>query len=436
MAIARARRRRLGVWMSAAAVVAVLLGLAVPWGLSRGKAVPTAPSSLPDRVGAPHWGTASVDSSPAGAASVVFGAPSWWLTGSKGVLAVVGASDDSYRLTDELGDLLYAGEQAILSPDGSRLATVGLVTDLNKGTSVALPVPDGVPQAWSPDGRTLAVVAYDAPYARQPDGSEVPTPVQATLHLADLASHTYERVADLDPRGVHDGYTVAFAPDGTKLAYQSAQTITVATVAGETVSQFTTSGHLAGKGAWTPDGMGLTLVSQRRCCDGDSYPARWQLSVVDPANGQARSAPAIPELPGLVAVRLLGWSPAGEAVVAALYPEPDISVVGFDTAAETLSVAHLRFTDYQWVRETKVLAVGPGGASRTLLSAPEQEMLSVDVADNVIAGGQARTGQPPRGLGTRLLGTVVVIVALAVALAVVVRRAGNRLRRAPRGPVI
>ncbi|GIF46362.1 hypothetical protein DFJ67_4981 [Asanoa ferruginea] len=387
--------------------------------------------SLPDRVGAPHWGTASVTSSPAGPAGVVFGAPTWWLTGSKGVLAVIGAGRDDYRVTQHLDDHYhFAGEQAVLSPDGRRLASVGRVTDLETGTSLLLPELGAsvvVPQAWSPDGRWLAAIAYDAPLTLQPDGSEVPTPSRATLYVLDPGSGAQHRIADLDLGSVHDGYMVAFAPVGARLAYQSARTVTVATLTGKTVSRFVVADgdQLAGKGAWTPDAEGLTLVGQRRCCAGDSYPSRWQLRVVDPATGDSRSTPVLPELAGLVAVRLLGWAPSGEAVVAAFYPEPDIAVVGFETEARTLSLSHLQFTDYEWVRAAKVLAVGPG-VERTLLSAPDQQVLSIDVADSVIASGQGRVGRPPHGIGglltTLLAGVAVALVSGVAALVVLARR--------------
>ncbi|SNT64614.1 hypothetical protein SAMN05421812_117135 [Asanoa hainanensis] len=163
-------------------------------------------------------------------------------------------------------------------------------------------------------------------------------------------------------------------------------------------------------------------MRQRRCCAGDAYPSRWQLTVVDPATGEPRpAASALPELPGLIGVRLLGWSPSGEAVVAALHPEPDSPVVGFDTAADTLSLAHVQFTDSQWVRAVTVLAVGAG--TRTLLTAPDQEMLSVDVADQLIAGGRQRDGQPPDGLSPRLTA-----IGIGVAAALVRER---RVQREP-----
>jgi hypothetical protein len=118
-----------------------------------------------------------------------------------------------------------------------------------------------VPQAWSPDGRWLAVIAYDAPRWEQSDGLIVPHVVRATLHLVGTASGAHRLVAGLDPLGVHDGFTVAFTSDGTRVAYQSGQAVTVATLDGRVVNRFTVGAdrHLAGKGAWTRDGRALIL---------------------------------------------------------------------------------------------------------------------------------------------------------------------------------
>ncbi|GIF63859.1 hypothetical protein Ais01nite_18940 [Asanoa ishikariensis] len=392
-----------------------LLAVLVPLGLSPATAAPLPAAgspSLPDRVGAPHWGTDSVSSSPTGPASVVIGGPTWWYTGSKGVLALVGAGRDDYRITENLADLHHAGEQAVLSPDGGRLATIGRVTDLTTGDSTELPPIDGavvVPQAWSPDGRSLAVIAYTR---------GTPT---AVLHLVDVSSGSSQRLADLDPGDVHDGYTVAFARDGARMAYQSGRTVTVATVGGQTVSRFTTGDRLSGKGAWTPDGQGLALLRQHGCCAGDAYPSRWQLTVVDAATGVARST--LPELTDLVAVRLLGWSPSGAAVVATLAPEPGTSVAGFGPRPG----AALALTDYERVPAVQVVAIAPGNAEQTtLLAAPAQEALSIDVADNVISSGQVRTGHPPEGLGPILralvTGAAVLVVGLTAVILVFRRR--------------
>ncbi|WP_432971560.1 TolB family protein [Dactylosporangium sp. CA-233914] len=435
----RDRRRRLTA-AAAAVVIAAVAGLAVPLWLHRIAPAPAepppAPPSLPARIGAPLWGTPPVTDERLGPASVAFGSGTWWWGESKGVTAVVGAGTDDYGIVEN-DDFLYAGEQAVLSPDGGRLAGSGRVTDLRTGAVTRLPdlrADPLVPQAWSPDGRWLAVIAY-ATHRQQADGTGVLMASAAGLHLVAPASGEHRKIGDLLPQGVTDGWTVAFAHDGRRLAYQSGQEITVTDLDGKVLSRFTApaGARLAGKGAWTPDDRGLTLVSQRRCCQGEQYGSRWQLTVVAPADGSARTAPVLPELAGLVAVRLLGWSPSGEAVVAALYPEAGTAVLDFSTNQDTLASVHTRLTAYEWVSAARVLAVpaSPTGATRVLVQGPD--VLSIDVADDAIAGGRERPGHPPSGLGpnTRIVlgvaatGALVVlggIVALGVLL---LRRRGQ-----------
>ena len=416
----RLRRRRRRQWLGAGVGVLVLLGgLALPALPMAGGATPAAPGlvvSLPDRLGTPLWGGLSVEDSPAGAASVVFGARNWWFDSSVGDLAVVGARTDTYRTVSTGGD--RAGEQAILSPDGTRLASVGTVVDMLTGKSRGLPRPNGVvvtPAAWSPDGHDLAAIAYRTALQTQPDGADWPTPTQAVLYVINTASGAQQRIADLRTPYVYDGFTVAFAPDGAHLAYQSGDTVTVATVSGSTVSQFTVPDgtRLAGKGAWTSDGRGLTLVVQRRCCAPDPYPSRWQLQIVDTGTGVPLDRPQPPEVTGLVALRLLGWSPTGAAVAAAYYPEPDVTVTAFNVGAPAM------LTDYAPVRTVAILSLTTDTAPRILLRAPDEVALNIDVADNVIAGGVVREGHPPTGLGPYLTIGLTVLAAIVLAIVVV-----------------
>ncbi|GGN67706.1 hypothetical protein GCM10010112_31370 [Actinoplanes lobatus] len=419
LTLARRRRRRGRILAAVAAVLAVALTVIVPLdrpGRDLPAAPPTAPGSLPNRVGVPLWGTSEVEDRPIGAASVVFGAPDWWPLGSKGALALVGAHEDVYGISHDPRNFRYAGEQAVLSPDGTRLATVGAVIDLGTGDHTPLPGLGAdwvVPQAWSPDGRRLAVTAYTA------DGEKF---TGATLYLVDPAAGTSRVISDLDPRTDRDGYTVAFSRDGGRLAYQSGAIVRVTSMDGQMISRFRAvdDSRLAGKGAWTPDGVGLTLLRQSRCCDGADYPSRWKLIMVDPATGVERSTPAIRELTDLVAVRLLGWSPTGEAVVTASYPFAGIDVAGFETGGARLGEG---LTDYERIRKTEVWAVSPFTTPRTLLTGPDLQIRSVDVADDVISGGLIRAARPPSGLGPYLRNALLVTIAATLTLIVIrVRR--------------
>jgi hypothetical protein len=402
---------------------------------AQASAAPTPSStaaSFPDRLGTPIWGGPTVNGSPAGPASVVFGARNWWWDGSAGDLAVVGAIDDRYRTVhvDE-GD--HAGEQALLSPDGSQLVMTGRVVDLSTGKMRALPQLDGVavtPQAWAPDGQHLAVLAKRLNETRQTDGSLWPTPIAATLYILDLATGQHTRLDALRTPFVYDGLTVAFAPSGDRVVYQSSDMITVATLDGGVQSRFTVAGatRLAGKGAWAPDGH-LVLLTQQQCCTGDAYPVRWHWQVVDPTTGQQLEHRHLPEMAGLVTIRLLGWAPNGAAVAAASYPEPNATVVPLNSGTP------FQLTDYQPIRTVAILALAPDAPPQTLLTVADEVALNIDIADHVIATGTRRPGQPPTGLSPYLrigLAVAFAIALLVVAAAVILIVTLRRTRRSTR----
>ncbi|MFE0590070.1 hypothetical protein [Micromonospora echinospora] len=399
-------------------------------------AVPAVPElgqeSMPDRLGAPLWGTDSVRERPSGRASVIFTSELWWWGEANGAVAAVGATGDEYRVfwDDDLG---RAGEQVLLSPDGSRVALTDQVIDLGDGQSRRLPRLPGVattgPAAWSPQGDRLAVLGTTRANVVQPDGAEEYRVTRAVLGLVNLTSGSLSTIADVEPGSVVDGFTVAFAPDGRRLAYQSGSTIVVADGEGTEHSRFTVPAEtrLAGKGAWTPDGRGLSLVTQRRCCADEAYPSRWRLHVVDPATGADLPAPAIPEQTSLTALRLMGWSPQGEAVVARYHPEPEEKVVGFE--------AGIDLTDPVRVSRVDVAALRPGAKPHVLIATPVDDVQALDVAGNLIASGTIRRGQPPTGLGpnTKVLTGVVALALLATTTLVVVVVGRSRRRPAPQG---
>jgi hypothetical protein len=427
---ARRRRRRTQVVTLVLLVAVVVL---VPLGWPRPDAMTVSPiqkqqqPSLPDRVGAPRWGTATAEKNPAGRASVVFGATDWTPLGSKGELAVVGALDDTYRLVKS-NDFLYAGEQALISPDGTKLAVPGSVLDLETGRRKAFPLIEAdvvVPQAWSDEGRWIAVLAYR--------GIDEPVPAEVSLRLIDLVEGTDEFIAPLNPRTVVDGHTVAFT--GNQFAYQDGTRITVLRRSLDTGRLFKVPGgfdapagaRLAGKGAFLQGGT-LALLSRRDCCAGDAFPVRWQVTLVHAYNGEPRDT-KFPEIPGPAAVRLLGWSPWGEPVYAAFTPAAGTEPAGFERGAGTLGLSHQGLTDPDRVGSVEVRILGQDGRQRTVLAAAPGDMQSVDVADSVIISGRMRYGHPPSGLGPyvwEIAGAGVAL--LAVVIALVARR---RLRRRP-----
>ncbi|MFB9449066.1 PD40 domain-containing protein [Dactylosporangium vinaceum] len=379
--LARARRARRHRRTAAALAIALVAaaGLALPLWLHRTAPVPAVPPpagpSLPARIGAPPPGTGPLG----GPASVAFGAGTWWQGASANVTAVVGAGRGDYGVVDNRAPL-YAGEQAVLSPDGTRLAGEGRVSDLRTGTATDLPdLGPGTrtPQAWSPDGRWLAVIAYRT----HPSGNEF---TGATLHLVDPATGEHRPVADLNPHGAADGWNVAFAHHNSRWAYQSGNEIMVADITGDRLARFTVppGTHLAGKGAWTPDDTALTLLGR--------HDSRWRLSYARWPDGAAAAGPALPELDGLAAVRLLGWSPAGAAVVAALYPKPGTPPHDFTLDQDTLPAAHTRLTAYRYVDAARILAVRPAPDNTLRVLVQGAEVYSIDAADDAVASGLER----------------------------------------------
>ncbi|MFE0590069.1 hypothetical protein [Micromonospora echinospora] len=393
-------------------------------------------SSLPDRVGTPQWGAWSIQRRPVAAASMIFTAGNWWYEPpSLGSVAAVAADGDQYRLLST-GWPVRAGEEALLSGDGGAVAVPNQLVELRTGKTRRLPsvggAEDTLPVAWSRDGDRLAVVGVDGRYVRQPNGEKVYTLTRAVLAVWDVTTSQLTTITDLDPRTLFYGWLAAFGPDGHTLAYQTGGTVTVTTVGAEVRSRFTVpeGTRLAGKGTWTPDGRGLTLVTQRRCCAGDAYPSRWQLRAVDASTGAELPTTPRAEQAGLVALRLLGWAPDGAAVVARYHPESDAKVVGFGVEDG--------ITYGEWTKfETDVVALTDNG-TRPLLAGTGEAMHGVDIADDVIASGRTHPGElPPDGIGPeyrmylKALGLViaaVLLVAGAVLTSSILRRKRRRRR--------
>jgi hypothetical protein len=410
VATARRSRRRTALGAAGAVVLALcaLVLASLPGGPVAWVDVPAAsPAALPDRVGLPVIGTLHVTDRPRlGPAAVLFSGQARGLGTDGDIIAVVGAGADRYRVFPT-GVGAPAGAQVLLSPDGRRIAypasdpdspRLGIV-DLVSGRTRRLPsaVPGSVlttPLGWSPDGRRI-VVRDAQPVDAQRSGYE------SVLSIVDLDSGRWTRLGTGDS---YDGFTVAFAPDGTRLAYQVGDRITVADLNGRRRSEFDPARGttLAGKGAWTPDGASLTVVAQQ----GDS----WVLRYVDPVTGAGRPGPGTPAVSGVTAIRLLGWRPDHSALVVAYQPE---------TAAPTRFDGQLGLdqrTAYGNVHSVRVLSLAPGASAPiTVLTAPEQ-VLAIDVADNVIASGHVRRADPPTGVGPRFWFWSGVLVAVAAGL--------------------
>ncbi|MGX6603373.1 hypothetical protein ACWKSP_14710 [Micromonosporaceae bacterium Da 78-11] len=364
---------------AAGTALGLVLGLVL---VGLGGPVRAAPgASLPRRIGQPALLTRTVAKSPPGPAAVVF-------SGGTERIAVVGAAADTYRWLP--GG--RAGLTAQLSPDGHHLAVAAGIVDLTTGRTRPYPVA-GVPQAWSPDGTRLALVT-----------------AKPELLMLDVATGRAAPVADLDPSRRVDGWTVAFAPDGSRLAYQSGRSIVTVGPDGHAVSQFEVpaGASLAGKGAWTPDGTGLLVAAGAPCDCGDGYRVRWTVRRLDAGSG-AEAGPSM-SFAGLYAVRALGWVTADRPAVAAYYAR--------DGVGQHRPVDRPDLDD---VGSVRLLRVESDSSATVLLAGGGPDARSVDVPDQLLASGATRPGSPPFWTRGHLLaqGAVIVVALLTVAVAAV-----------------
>ncbi len=415
--------RRVKKWVYAAAA-AVLLGAGVVVVLgTTGGVSSTASPSLPQRIGAP-----SVDSgySPIGSASVAFSSDQWQMDGTIDTIALTRATDDTYRRLSNAYEST-AGLTAILSPDGHRLAVINGIYNLSTDAVTALPPTFGsyrIPQAWSADGRYLATVTYSDWWAPAAYGS--PTDA-GDLDVVDTMTGGTTHITRVDVWLPIDGWIAAFAPDG-RLAYQTGNQINVASPAGTVLAHLAVPAgtRIAGKGAWTRDGRGIAVVGEGPCGCGKAYDSRWTLTTLDASTGAA-SSPAY-YVDGVVGVRMLGWSPSNRPVVVAYDP---VAADDLDPGATPVSFRGPNrlsgLEDLDDVESARVLALLPDSGSQLLSDAFGAE--SVDVADDVIADGVSRAGDPPLLTESHLIGGAVLtllVLLIGAPLIWAVRRRQHR----------
>ncbi|MFF5176835.1 TolB family protein [Micromonospora sp. NPDC000316] len=415
LATARRARRRSAIATVAALVLVALTGAILP--LARTPAADPGASTdaaLPDRIALPPIGTLHATDRPRlGPASVIFSGQAPRLQGwdEDGIVGVVSADSDRYRIFS-MGYEAPVGEKVILSPDGRYIARPGGPPDDPRVDIIDLvagghtrrldsKVADSVgttPLAWSPDGKQL-VVEDSVPTS--PEGASY----RQVLSIVTLDGERWTWLTDEAQQAIF-GSPVAFAPGGSRLAYQVGRTVTVADPDGRKESSFLLPAEswLAGKGAWTTDGA-LTLVTRK------AGTSDWSLRSVDPTTGRDTGPLPLPGVSGVTAIRLLGWGPGGSALVVAYQPEP-LSPDRFDQPLEMD-----QRTAYPNVRRVRVLALTPDAtAPRTMMTAPEQ-ILAVDVADNVIHSGRTRDASPPDGVGARFWFWTILITVLITGIA-------------------
>lgn len=338
---------------------------------------------IPDRLGVLLWAN-SVTGKPPGRAAVVFGGARLETHGITDTSRVVAVGPTGYRYTGYWWDAdeIHLGEVPHLSPNGTQLAWAEKslrIFDFATGTSRYLPLPyPGVygtldqpavrhteVLAWSPDGRSLAIAETVPTYPRTWSG----------LGIIDVQTGAYRRLTTVGGK-LTLGFAAAFSPDGQQIAYQSNDRLFVIDLNGRSIST-TALNHgelLAGKGAWTPDGSAIAITVPQRCCI--PVATNWSIRFLDANTGQPATGPQFDTITDATAIRILGWATPTRAIVAAFRPErgPTDRVPSDDR------------TSYGNVGRVDLLALEYGNRIATIFRSPIQ-VLSIDVADQAIAGG-------------------------------------------------
>ncbi|RZS91342.1 hypothetical protein EV189_0581 [Motilibacter rhizosphaerae] len=392
-----------------AALVALLVACLV--GLHSRAALdgPGGALGLPDRLSQPAWGTPSGTASPGGPVALVATGSREPEAGFGDTNAAVMVGPGGYRMTSRIGaDEFHPGEDMLLSPDGGTTAygtgawtsaSVQL-TDVRTGRARTLPVGVGSARvvAWTPDSRRFVV-------------AELHRTSWAGIGLLDTSSGRYRRIAEA--RGTYVPGAVAVSADGSWVAYQGGDSLTVLSVADGSVvgrAALAPGALLTGKAAFTPDGSALVVAVP----DSASAPRAWGLRLVDARTGVARPT-ALPAVHDAVAVRAVGWRPDGSAAVLAFRPD---AAYGTDPRVSSAVGDRTRF---EAVRRVDLLAVRAGAAAPTTLLRPPADTLAMDVAQQAVASSVVvhLAGQPAlvapvwllrTGLGLALLGLVALVL--------------------------
>lgn len=376
---------------------------------------------FPDRVDAPWAWTPTIQSAPVSVVPVAVGGSTLGLhnifTDTEGSVSFVDARG-AQRILDVPTEAGAApGESLLLSPDGTMVAYPHDALDFTIAPSFAiavrtfhtgairhLPVPapaDGyvTPLAWSPDQTRLAVAVADV-----------------SIGLLSLDTGAYTVVLPY-PTGLSPSRrtpaVAAFSPAGT-LAVQLDTKVCVAS------NCFTLPAgqRLAGKGAFTPDGADLAVVTD---AGRDS-----RIAFVSATDGTSAPARGAIHLYAVTTLRLIGWW-ADRPLVVAFRPEPVTDLGPLDDEQESSP------TDFAVVRRLSILAVTPSPSPSSppqyqeLMALPDQ-ILSIDIADHALAAGHTGPGRaapvwPARpGVLTLLVGLPGAPIAFVVFLAGAIRR--------------
>jgi len=322
----------------AAGVVLVVLGAVAGAGSWRATLAPArsgGPATVPRELTAGNpLLTASVRQSPGGRASVVVTNEFDKIGGffEYGQTAVVGAYRNTYRTLGD-GDVHRSPR---LSRDGRRLAvgtstgTVRLL-DLETGAERRIPLPrrsgETVVLGFSPDGRH--VVAGTAADSEDSVGSV------ETASLLDLDT------GDVVPL-VEGAHSVAFSPDGSRIAVQTETKILIVDHRGRPHGELRTpNGSMVGDGAWSPDGRLIAVVEPDASGD-NSWP--WPPDTIRflPVD----SATPVAEIPRPIRAyvyNVLGWASSEKVVVSERkHPADQLTVWNLKTGErKVLAESHM-----------------------------------------------------------------------------------------------
>lgn len=414
-------------------LLVVVIGVAArPLAAFLAPAAPTASSTfgLPDKIQVPVWAE-SATADPFGRASVAFGGPGDGFVGLSEYSRIAVVGPTSYRRTGHWwdSDSVHIGEEVLLSPDGTQLALVQeslRIVDFSTGRSRYLQLPfmgrrwtwtedsrhfaDVL--AWSPDGRSLAIVEGINSY-----------PVRwKALGIIDVQSGAYRRLAPGDGELVR-GFAAAFSPDSQRIAYQSGDRISIVDVNANAISSASLppGALLAGKGAWTPDGSSIAVTVPQQCCT--PLATDWTIRYFAADTGEAASGPTFSTITDAMAVRFLGWATPSRAVIVAF--RPGNQDPGYIYSADRTFVWNLRRLD--------ILAIEPGRQASRIIDTPS-DVLAIDIADEAITSG-VTVPAPPRPimpsrdfLARTILAAAIVSLVLTTATFVIIQLVRRRMR--------
>jgi len=269
--------------------------------------------SVPERFFVPPRRTPPARDEPPGRAAAIVDAMDRYY--------VVAADSERVRALPEVAERCGFLEEALLSPDGRRLAISGaedvLVLDLTTGfqqTYAVLPGGDVTTLAWSPDSRLLACG------------------VDGDLALLELPSG---RVREVDLDG-EECAAVAFSPDSTRLAVDLDEGVGLVVFdsdgeGAELVALPTDPDEeLSGSAAWSLDGRLLAVELATQVAE-DSELESYTVTFLDVSGDEPVRSPHRLRIDGVEYLDLAGWRSPDKVVF--LEHRPDgIAVVVRDLA--------------------------------------------------------------------------------------------------------